>query len=542
MRKVTLAALLGVVAVLTFGVQAQATPPPAGTVQNPGFEADGTGVATPTGWRDIGVDGASYTELGGYDGSYRLSHWSPSPYAVTTVQTVDVRRGGSYTLGIWARSGGGKNLSAVSLTCGGLPQSTVVPVSNNWLHLVVSAPALAGRCTIALSSVADGGAWSNFDAVTLTPGDARLSILGADVSSLAKSESLGGVYRDSLGRPADALRVLRDHGLNWIRLRVWVNPADGFSDQSHLLAMARRAHALGIKVLVDLHYSDFWADPGKQWTPAAWQGETFPQLKQTFVDYTRNVVRSLVAQGTPPDMVQIGNEINSGILWDYAATWTGDSWADNGFGTYVNFPHTANWPQLAQLLKAGYDTVKAASPSTKVMLHLANGGDNGGTRWFFDTLSSTLQSEGLGSALPCDVIGLSYYAYWHGSFAAFQSNADDVATRYGKDIVVAETAYPFTTADADGTPNSVPDQYTPLVSGYDATPAGQAAMFRDVLSLVRAIPDGHGLGAFYWDATWTAVPGNGWAPNNPASGNAWENQALFDFSGKPVPAMNDFRQ
>ena len=159
MRRVTLAALLGVVAVLTFGVQAQATPPPAGTVQNPGFEADGTGVATPTGWRDIGVDGASYTELGGYDGSYRLSHWSPSPYAVTTVQTVDVRRGGSYTLGIWARSGGGKNLSAVSLTCGGLPQSTVVPVSNNWLHLVVSAPALAGRCTIALSSVADGGAW-----------------------------------------------------------------------------------------------------------------------------------------------------------------------------------------------------------------------------------------------------------------------------------------------------------------------------------------------------------------------------------------------
>ena len=162
--------------------------------------------------------------------------------------------------------------------------------------------------------------------MTLTPGDARLSILGADVSSLAKSESLGGVYRDSLGRPADALRVLRDHGLNWDPPSSLGEPGGRLQRPSLTCSRwPRRAHALGIKkVLVDLHYSDFWADPGKQWTPAAWQGETFPQLKQTFVDYTRNVVRSLVAQGTPPDMVQIGNEINSGILWDYAATWTGD--------------------------------------------------------------------------------------------------------------------------------------------------------------------------------------------------------------------------
>ncbi len=548
MGKLKLLVLVGAVALLAVGTQATLA---AGThggtasVQNAGFEADGTGVATPSGWRDFGVDGASYTEAGGYDGSYRLSHWSDKPYGVTTMQTVAVGWGGSYTLGVWARSSAtGRNLSMISLSCGGMPQRTVVPVSNDWLHLVVSAPVRGRSCTIALSSVAAAGEWSNFDAVTLEPGDADLSVLGADISSLKKSEDLGGVYRDSFGRPGDALRILHDHGLNWIRLRVFVNPADGYSGKAQLLTMARRARALGVKVLVDLHYSDFWADPGKQWTPPAWQGKSFPDLKQTFVAYTRDIVRSLVRQGTPPAMVQIGNEINSGILWDYGATWTGDSWADNGFGTYVNFPHTENWPQLAQLVKAGYDAVKSASPSTKVMLHLANGGDNGLYQWWFGTLSSTLETLGLGDSthLPFDVIGVSYYPYWHGTFAAFQSNINDIAARYDKDVIVAETAYPFTTDDKDGTPNSVPSlPWTPLIAGYDASPAGQTAMFRDVLSLVRAVPDGHGLGAFYWDATWTAVPGNGWAPNNPSSGNAWENQALFDYNGMPLPAMNDFR-
>jgi arabinogalactan endo-1,4-beta-galactosidase len=311
-----------------------------------------------------------------------------------------------------------------------------------------------------------------------------------------------------------------------------VDPADGYHDTDELLAMAARAKALGLKVLVDLHYSDFWADPGKQWTPAAWVGQTFPELKQTFTDYTGDVVTALVAQGTPPDMIQLGNEINPGLLWDYAATWTGTSCADDGLGGTRCEAHTENWDHVAELLTAGYQAVKAASPGTKVVLHLGDGGDNGTFRWWFDNVTTR--------GVPFDVIGASYYGYWHGSFAALQFNLNDITARYDKDVVVMETAYAFTLDDDDNYGNIIGDPSL-LVPGYPATPAGQAAQLRDVMSIVRAVPDGRGLGVFYWDPTWTGVVGNGWSPRDPSSGNAWENQALFDFDDRPLPAMDEFR-
>ena len=139
-----------------------------------------------------------------------------------------------------------------------------------------------------------------------------------------------------------------------------------------------------------------------------------------------------------------------------------------------------------------------------------------------------------------DLIGFSYYGYWHGSLGDLQANLNDISARYNKDVVVVETAYPFTLADADGTPNLIglPNQ---LVAGYPATPEGQTANFRDVMSIVRAVPNGHGLGVFYWEATWIPVTGNGWDPTNPASGNNWENQALFDFTGHALPALEVYR-
>ncbi len=320
--------------------------------------------------------------------------------------------------------------------------------------------------------------------------------------------------------------------MNWIRVRVWVDPADGYHDTAELLSMARRAKRLGLKLLVNLHYSDFWADPGKQWTPDAWQGQTFAELKTTFTDYTRGVVQALVDQGTPPAMIQLGNEINPGMLWDYAATWTGDSTADDGTGVPLTVHHTENWPNLAELLTAGHDAVKAVSPGTKVMLHLAEGGSNGTFRWWFDNVTSR--------GVPFDVIGASYYGYWHGTLSALQFNLDDVTAHYQKDIIVVETAYAFILGDDDDWGNIIGDP-SQLVAGYPATPAGQAANFRDVMSVVRAVPNGRGLGVFYWDPTWTGVVGNGWSPRDPNSGNAWENQALFDFDDRPLPAMNEFK-
>lgn len=501
-----------------------AAPPAAATIVNPSFEDDGTGVASPVGWTSTGSVNADFTEFGGNTGNWRLSHFSTEAYAVDTTQTVSGLSAGSYTVRARARRSTGNNDAYVNLDCGCDRARVYVPVSwpNQWLQIVATARVeRGGSCTISLHTAGAAGEWSNFDDIELVPGAARVSVLGADVSSLKKSEDFGGVYFDEAGagrgRPANrALGILEDHGATHVRLRVWVDPADGYHDQAEARELSRRAHAQGLEVLVDLHYSDSWADPGHQTKPAAWASFTTEQLAQAVYDHTYDVCRSVRSGNHGPAMIQIGNELNAGMLWPDGHTFD-----------------PPNWDNLATFLEAGYAAVKACSPSTKVALHLANGGDNGLYRWWFDNVTQR--------GVPFDVIATSYYGYWHGSLGDLQWNLNDVSARYGKDVVVAETAYPFTLDNDDFWPNLIglPEQ---LVPGYPATPEGQARNFRDVLSIVRAVPNGRGLGAFYWDATWTAVPGNGWDPTDPTSGNAWDNQAMFGFDDRALPVMNEFRR
>jgi arabinogalactan endo-1,4-beta-galactosidase len=275
--------------------------------------------------------------------------------------------------------------------------------------------------------------------------------------------------------------------------------------------MAKRIKAQGMKLLVDFHYSDTWADPGTQTKPAAWAGHSYSQLKTDVYNHTYDVLNALKAQGTTADMVQIGNEINGGMLWSEGST--------------------DNFAQLAGLLNSGYDAAKAVSSSTVVALHLAKGGDLTGTRWWFDTA--------LANGVKFDAIGLSYYGYWHGSLYDFQTTLDDAASRYAKPVFLAETAYPFRLDSDDALTNQI-DTTAELVSGYAATTTGQSNWLRDVMNVVEAVPNGRGLGVFYWEATWTAVTGNGWDPADSTSGNGWENQALFGFDDKALPAMSLF--
>jgi arabinogalactan endo-1,4-beta-galactosidase len=164
------------------------------------------------------------------------------------------------------------------------------------------------------------------------------------------------------------------------------------------------------------------------------------------------------------------------------------------------------------------------------MLHIAEGGDNDLARWWFGNITRR--------EVPFDVIGISYYPFWHGSLAQLQYNLNDISARYDKDVIVVETAYAFTDQEDDFLANiAAPDMATP---GYPFTPEGQQAMLRDIMSIVRAVQNGRGLGVFYWDATWTAVAGNGWDSTDPGSGNAWENQALFDFNDRVLPALGEF--
>jgi arabinogalactan endo-1,4-beta-galactosidase len=497
---------------------------------NPGFEADNNGVASPTGWQSAGDVSADFTEWGGHSSNWRLSHWSPNAYSVDTFQTVSGLAEGSYTMSAWARRSTGNNDAYIAIRCGDRVERTHVPAAwpGQWVQIVASTRAEdGGSCDVVLHTDGDAGEWTNWDDVQLVRGEARLMVPGADVSSLNKSVAMGGVYHDNTCGGRDhhwhnhdeidrALRILKEHGTEYIRLRVWVNPADGFHNQQEMVEMSRHAREAGLKVLLDFHYSDTWADPGHQAKPAAWANYTVPQLTQAVYDHTFSVCNAMRHEGMAPAIVQLGNEINSGILFPDGSTW-----------------NPPNWPNLAGFLKAGAAAVKACAPEAKIMLHLANGGDNGGFRWWFDNITA--------QGVPFDIIGASYYGYWHGSLGDLQWNLNDVSARYGKDVVVVETAYPFTLADVDGFPNLIgwPSQ---LVAGYPATPAGQAANLRDVLSIVRAVPNGRGLGAFYWDATWTAVPGNGWDPTNPTSGNNWENQALFDFDDRPLPAMSELHR
>jgi arabinogalactan endo-1,4-beta-galactosidase len=503
---------------------------------NPGFENDGEpGVGRePSGWTSSGTAGATMIEAGGHSGAFRLAHRAAEPFRVETTQRLTGLAPGWYTLRAWVSRSDGRNDAWIGLGDGpDTLRRTAVPFAPGWLRIAVSANIGSSACTIALHTSAAAGEWTHFDDVEVVAGSSTLSILGADVSSLAKSEDCGGVYRTEDGSPGDALAILADHGLNWVRLRAFVDPADGYNGTPQLLAMARRANRLGLKVLVDLHYSDFWADPSKQWAPAAWEGKTFAELKRLFLDYTRGVATALVGQGTPPDMIQLGNEITPGMIWGYAATRTGESTADDGYGrgTTQTVAHTENWGNLAELLTAGYEAVKTISPSTRVMLHLDAGGSNATYQWWFDNVTAR--------NVPFDLIGASYYGVWHGTLADLQANLDDVSARYGKDVVVAETAYPFTLDDDDGWPNVIKDA-SQLAAGYPATPAGQAANLADVMSIVRAVPNGRGLWVFYWDATLTAVAGNGWSPRDPASGSDWENQALFGYDEKPLVAMRAF--
>jgi len=338
-----------------------------------------------------------------------------------------------------------------------------------------------------------------------------VAIRGADVSTLKKSQDRGAVYLDSGGVRRDALDILQASGVNYARLKVWVDPADGYNNKARVLDMAQQVKSRGMKLLIDFHYSDTWADPGWQAKPAAWASLSFAQLQTAVHDYTADVLGSLKAQGTAADMAQIGNEINRGMLWPDGSS--------------------SNWANLAALLKAGIGGARSASPDTRIMLHLPSGGDNTGTRSWFDSA--------VANGVPFDVIGLSHYVYWHGTLAALQANLNDVAARYGKPVVVAETAYGFTLAAKDAEPN-IFNASLQQVGGYPATPVGQASMLRDVFDAVRSVPNGRGLGVFYWEPTWTAVAGNGVDPANPRSGDVWENQAMFDYSNRALPVMSVF--
>ncbi|GIP17115.1 arabinogalactan endo-beta-1,4-galactanase [Paenibacillus montaniterrae] len=360
-------------------------------------------------------------------------------------------------------------------------------------------------------------------------------IMGGDVSMLQEVEQRGGKFYDQQVEK-DALEILGDYGMNAVRLRLWVDPYDssgnpyggGTNDLATTISLAQRAKALGMDVLVDFHFSDFWADPGKQNKPKAWQGLTYSQLLTTVYNYTNSVISQMKAAGVLPEMVQVGNEASSGILWD-----------DGKVGGGID-----DFTKLGELMSSAINGINAALSSNEdveIVLHLDHGGDNNLYTWWFDKIEA--------ENVDYDIIGLTYYPFWHGTMGELAYNLNAISSRYDKDVMIVETAYGFTLDDGDGLGNSF---YTAeeSIGGYPATVAGQTAYLRDLKEIVADVPNNRGRGIFWWEPTWLPVDGAHWGSeagklyNNDTGllSNPWDNQTLFDFDGNVLSTVSVFSE
>ncbi len=406
----------------------------------------------------------------------------------------------------------------------------------HWVGVLLCTGLLLGGC-----GGGGSGSSSNDDSTDDDSSSSAVAVRGVDISMLETVEDAGGTFQLN-GTSQDLLPLLKSQGVNLVRLRLWVDPKStsnevyggGDSDLARVIRLAKRAKAQNMAFMLDLHYSDFWTDPGKQFKPKAWAALSTDELVAQVQSYTQDVIGQLITAGVAPDYVQIGNELNSGMLWP-----TGKNWAANG-------ETVGGFDVLARLLSAGVTGLRAAETAggvttpAKTILHLAEGGNNSKFRWWFDELTKRKVSF--------DIIGISYYPYWHGTLAALQSNMNDMVSRYSKPVMVVETAYAFTLENGDSLGNNFGQASDATNGGYPATAAGQRSFLKDLKAKIAAVPNGQGLGFVYWEPDWLPVNDATWATDAGISylnttgnvGNAWENQALFDFNGDALPALAEF--
>jgi len=363
-------------------------------------------------------------------------------------------------------------------------------------------------------------------------------IKGMDISSLDEIEKLGAKFYDN-GQEDGLIEILKRYGTNYIRLRLWNDPKSpegkpygaGNSDYETTLRLAKRVKAAGLGFLLDFHYSDFWADPGKQRKPKAWENYNVNQLEQAVYDFTKERMAGFVKEGVAPDMVQVGNELTNGLLWPEG--------------------QVPNYGNIARFVSAGIRAVKETCPAARIMIHLDNGGNNALYREWFEQYIQVNKGEDF------DIIGLSYYPFWHGTLQDLANNMDDIAVRFGKELVVAEVSMGHTVEDYDAYEKLVPENRKGMATKpalcekvpFPMTKEGQCDFMKAFLEVIEKVPENKGRGFFYWEAGWLPVAGSGWATEEALAyikeagpgGNEWANQALFDYDGNALPALQVIR-
>jgi len=336
---------------------------------------------------------------------------------------------------------------------------------------------------------------------------------GGDISTLLKMEKFGAVYREN-GVAGDALQIFKNHGMNTIRLRLFHTPNDSgpvCNSLDYTLEFARRIKEKQMQWMLDFHYSDTWADPGKQFIPAAWENLSYEMMQDSVYAYTRKVITLLKKQNTLPEMVQIGNEISNGMLWDVGRV--------GG-----KFDSPVQWQKFSGFVRAGIRGVRESldpGEKVKILIHFDEGSKKGRNQWFFDHLFA----EGI----DCDIICVSYYPMFHGSMDSLRENLAFLSTTYQKDIFVVETGYPW----------AVHPKW-PLDSlryKYPGTPEGQTQFLTDLKKIIKEVPGNRGKGMFYWAPEWIMVKSGGERMTAPT----FARMALFDYEGNALPAMSVFK-
>ncbi len=323
------------------------------------------------------------------------------------------------------------------------------------------------------------------------------TIAAVDISSYPEISESNPIFYDLEGKESNFLDILKSNGVNTIRLRLWVNPEGEHSGFNEVKTFSRTLKTQGFKTWLTLHYSDTWADPAHQEIPMQWQGLDFSGIKDSVFNYTKRVMTEL-----QPDYIQIGNEINSGLLHPY-----GDI--------------SKNPDNFKMLVNEGITAVRAVSEETKIILHFAG---IEGSDWFFNQVHT----------LDYDIIGLSYYPLWHGkSLNDLQTTIQSLGNTYSKDVLIVETAYPFTLDWDDWTDNIVGSNDQLILPDYPATREGQQNFIAQIRTIMNQVENG--LGFCYWGAELIS-----WKGSESTEASPWENQALFDFDNKALPAIHEF--
>ncbi len=337
----------------------------------------------------------------------------------------------------------------------------------------------------------------------ITPIPTSNVIVGFDASEAKAAEDAGVEFKDIDGQIKPALQIFKDHGYSWVRIRKMVDPAidsDGnyglLQDLDYVKTMARDAKKLGLKFLLNFHYSHWWADPENQWTPPRWKEKSLSELTQAVYDYTHEIITELRKQNTMPDMVQIGNEIRGGMLWPVGKIGEEEE----------------SWDNLVTLSNAAVNAVKDASELSSrplIMIHIHGGGDLVGTEWFFDNF--------VAHGGEFDVIGLSYYPMWHGTFKDLEKNIISNIKTYKKEVYIIETSYYW-----DTNKNGYRDAEVP----YSQTPQGQYDYLQDLKKVIKKTG---AKGVFYWGSHWTQsdkwLVAPGWSDDDASRRSLFDDEA-----------------